>query len=86
MRILGVTADPDRAWTAQPGRNLLLDQGGGVQYLVRNRAGQFTAAYDTVLADAGISNESPCRRVPPSADPVHGHGHRAGTVALSRRT
>jgi hypothetical protein len=43
-RPLGVTANPGGSWTTQEIRNLL----------IRDRAGQFTAAFDTVLADAGI--------------------------------
>jgi len=44
VQILGVTANPDGAWTAQQARNLLLDLGERAEafrYLVRDRAGQF---------------------------------------------
>src|SRR6266581_2474955 len=57
VHVLGVTANPDCAWTAQQARNLLLDLGhraAGFSYLVRDRAGQFSAAFDAVLAGAGI--------------------------------
>jgi len=57
LHVLGVTANPDGRWTAQQARNLLLDLGGraaGFRHLVRDRAGQFTAAFDAVLAGAGI--------------------------------
>jgi hypothetical protein len=30
------------------------DRGAGCRYLVRDRAGQFSDAFDAVLADAGI--------------------------------
>ena len=57
VHILGVTANPDGLWTMQQIRNLLMDMGGraaGFRFLVRDRAEQFTAALNAVLADAGI--------------------------------
>jgi len=38
----------------QQARNLLMDLGErATQFLIRDRAGQFTDAFDAVLADAG---------------------------------
>jgi len=57
VHILGTTANPDGPWTTQQARNLLMDlddHAGEFRFLVRDRAGQFTRPFDTVLADEGI--------------------------------
>ena len=57
IRILGVTVHPTGDWTAQQARNLLMDLGGQanrVKFMIRDRGSNFTAAFDAVLADAGI--------------------------------
>jgi putative transposase len=57
IRILGVTPHPTGDWTAQQARNLLMDLGGQadrVKFMIRDRGSNFTAAFDAVLADAGI--------------------------------
>jgi putative transposase len=57
IRIAGVTHHPTGAWTAQQARNLIVDLGDEahrVKFMIRDRGSNFTAAFDTVLADAGI--------------------------------
>ena len=57
IRILGVTPHPTGEWTTQQARNLIMelgDQADRVKFMIRDRGSNFTTAFDTVLADAGI--------------------------------
>ena len=57
VHILGTTSHPTGAWTTQQARNLLMDldeRAATFRFLVRDRAGQFTTAFDAVLAGAAI--------------------------------
>jgi putative transposase len=60
VHLLGITAHPDGVWTVQQARNLLMDLGEQAtrfRFLIRDRTGQFTVAFDAVLAAAGIGPE-----------------------------
>ena len=64
MHLLGATTNPDGRWTTQQVRNLVMDLDDRItqfRFLVRDRAGQFTASFDAVLADVGIQ----VVRIPP---------------------
>jgi Integrase core domain len=85
VHILGVTANPDGPWTAQQIRNLLMDLGdraADFQYLVRDRAGQFSASFDAVLADAGIE----AVRIPPRSPRANAYAERFVLTARTELT
>ncbi len=57
VHLAGITANPDGAWTTQAARNFLMDLGqraASAKFLIRDRAGQFTASFDAAFQADGI--------------------------------
>ena len=82
VHILGITANPDGPWTTQQIRNLLMDLGdhaASFRFLVRDRAGQFTASFDAALASTGIQ----VAKIPPRSPRANAYAER---FVLTART
>ncbi|MGH3543944.1 MAG: integrase core domain-containing protein, partial [Mycobacterium sp.] len=75
VHILGITTNPDGPWTTQQARNLVANLDGrtaNFRFLIRDRAGQFTTAFDVVLADAGIK----IVKIPPRCPKANAYAER----------
>jgi hypothetical protein len=85
VHILGTTSHPTAAWTTQQARNLMMDlhdHATTFRFLVRDRAGQFTTAFDTVLTGAGIDTV----KIPPRCPRANCYAERFVLTARTELT
>jgi transposase InsO family protein len=75
VRVAGCTTNPDERWMKQVARNLTDNCDGpllGTRYLLMDRDAKFSAAFRSILADAGVK----AVRLPPRSPNLNSHLER----------
>ena len=90
VHLLGITAHPTRAWTAQQARNLRMDLGDRAvqfRFLIRDRDSKFTMVFDEVFAGSDVrvvkTPVRSSRRILLQNDMWERYGASASTTCLS---
>jgi len=53
VHLAGITTNPSGDWTAEQARNLLVEGSHPTRFVIRDRAGQYTARFDEIFRSAG---------------------------------